>query len=166
MSSNHYQYFYSSSQGGINYWPSDFFLCFFFRFVIFFLCAFFFGLVSLSMVGILPDVRAPLPWEGWPSPTVGRTKLMSAPVVECLPRRGPLALKEISLEGKRHSPSAGCQKSCKGHASSSPFQVDRKHPSGVPAVLFPFFREDILPVPPQSASDFPLPEKTPRPMRS
>ena len=69
----------------------------------------------------------------------------------------PLTLAQILPEEKRHSPERVLE-TTQGSSRYFPFQVDRKHRQEFRQSSFPFPR-GRSPVPPQSTSAFPLPEK-------
>ena len=103
----------------------------------------------------------PAPWKGRVAPSAS-----SAPVFWCSPQRslpswGPLTLGQILPEKKRASQS-GLLETTQGSSRYVLFQDDRKHRQEFRAVLFPFFSRGLAPVPPQSTSGFPLPEKNPK----
>ena len=140
---------------GINYFDrriSKFLSCSFSFFVLSFFLSFF-------LPSFLPSHgRMALPQLGVPDVT-----LILPPVKESPPFWGPLALLALCVpEEKRPSPGRGARKPPRVKRVL-PFQVGRKYRQGFRESSF-HFSERTSPVPPQSASGFPLREKTPRPM--
>ena len=97
----------------------------------------------------LDNVQATFPWKGG-SPTVGRTRLycLVLPLRRSLPVLGTASPPGNLPEEKRPSPGRGAGKPPRVR-KVIPRQVGRKYrQGGVPAVLFPFFREDMHQFPP------------------
>ena len=91
----------------------------------------------------MDDVQATFPWKGDPH-TVRRTGQTSGtpPAVES-PILGTARPPGTMCLRKSGSPQNGaCQKTTKGQ-TSRPLSGWPQVPSGVPGVLFPFFREDV-----------------------
>ena len=130
-------------------------------FFFFFFCSFFFlSFSTVSPLGHLARANYPRGRGGWPF-CVELTRLSGAPAQWSLPFWGPWTLAQILPEEKRHSPERVARNPRKGPAGSS-LSGWPQVPSGVPAVLFPFFSRGRSPVLPQSTSGFPLPEKNPK----
>ena len=128
---------------GIFYLVQLFFLFFLFRvlcFLLFFPMEGWFshGWAYQMLVWYYYPLRSSLPCHSW----AYQTSVWYSPLRRSLPFWGPLALLALCAWGKAALPRTGCQKTTKGHSESSPFRLAAST-SGVPGVLFPFFREDI-----------------------
>ena len=134
-----------------------------FRFFFFYI--FGFVLILVSTGAFAPATQ--FPGRGKWLSCVEHTRLVSgAPPQWSLPFWGPLALATKFLpEEKRRSPERVARKPTRVK-QVVPLQVDRKHPSGVLAVLFLFFREDIHQFTLSVQAVSPCQRKTPRPKRS
>ena len=100
-------------------------------------CSFSFFVLSFFLPSFLP-------MEGWLSHSWAYQMLLwYSPLWRSLPVLGTASPPgTVCAWGKAALPRTGCQKTTKGQASC-PLSGWPQVPSGVPGVLFPFFREDI-----------------------
>ena len=137
------------------------------------LCFFVFGSLSFPLFPqVVPSGRfapatQPRGWGG-----EGDSPVTSAPDRSLVPLHSGVSRsgdrwpsRQVLPEEKRHSPERVARKPRKGPAGSS-LSGWPQAPSGVPAVLFPFSREDLHRFPLRVQAVSPYRRKTPRPMGS
>ena len=116
---------------------------------------------SFSTVGPLEHL-APSTQRGLSCVEHTRLSIWYSPAVESSPFWGPLVLAQILPEEKQPSPERVARNPRKGPAGSH-LSGWPQAPSGVPAVLLPFFREDIHQFPLRVQAVPPTGEKPPDP---
>ena len=105
--------------------------------------------------------RLPSPLEGWVTllRRAHQTFVWCSTAVEYPPVLGTVSPRDKFCPRKSGTPQNGLLENQQGSRKYFPFRFDRKHPSGVLAVLFPFFREAIHQFPLRVQAVSPLPEK-------